>query len=1306
MAKRKNKKQRTVQLMASAALLSTTVAPYVISAEELTNTSVDTESTPVENSQTPVNGTTGESETFSPLIENTIDKGSEITSSGGNTTTESIDNGINYSTTSTVVEATNEKTEVSAPKFVQTYNITLNFKNDKQNDKSVMDGYVEDKAILGISADGKKYVQMTIPAANKGWITDFKSTVNGQLQDSIVEEKEDGTTVFTYPIDSFSNNAAWVKVDIDMINYHHDYTVYLDFPNIESEYPVKELPTPDEVVEADANFTFSTGEAMIDSYMGSYIKKAKIVRIGTQFYADIELTGHTYAYTSIKLGSKEGTDAAYASNGLTGNDLVRTIRVPLDENKKSVVVMTGEKYDNIFTFDFAPVAKTIVKIATDLTAQDQAIAFAYSSATSWHAAAFPTTIKAAAAKAVEGKVQVTLQVDPAGLNSFTATQNGNTLTTWKDTSSLVTFTVDSLEGLEFSTSKTANNRTTDMTVNVDEVNINTEGALPVETVVTAPVSPEPEQPSTPVDPETEQPSTPPVTDEGTAITYSMVADPSDPMANFITSYLNPYFSNAKLITRDGKKYVQLTLTGKAYGFTALQYIDATGNKQNVSTISSTGEKLEQIRVIEMPLIQDSKGVSKLFVDSGDLGYGAYTLFFTFNVNSEKEDSVAAPSEPSNPNNVIITKPSDLKLTKNKPAQISFNYGTSTQPEAREVFNNLISDASILINDNNNLEVTLKFNLDQNVKKLSIRQDGNEIGTWPKQTAFAPFVFTASLSPLLALVSSEEVSSTVSIAETDKEVSFVTDSLKGISFEVVDTNGKIFTVAPAVEVSKDIANVTTGGDTSTGGSTSSGNGSSTGGSTSSGSGSSTNSSTSTGKVGKVTARESITYKMVSPGNEFITNYLAPYFSNAQLVTVNGKKYIELTLTGKAYGFETIKATGGGEIVSSKGEKLDQVRVFRFPAAKEVTVFVDSGDLGYGSYNLNFTFDLTDKQLANTTTDTKVETTVETAIETAKPQEEVQQISQDVRQSMTYTMAADPNGSMAEFITGYLAPYFSNAVYVKENSKEYVELTLTGKAYGFATLQYIDAAGKKVDIDILSSTGEKLDQVRVIRLPLVQDKDGITKIFVDSGDLGYGAYTLFFKFNVPAKTTNNVPTTITNPFKDIDKIFSKDDILALYSAGITAGTSKTTFSPNANITRAQFAVMVARALDITSSKEPKFKDVKGKWFAKEVQALSEIGITSGVSETKFNPNAPITRQQAAVMIYRMLQYKGYTNITTAAALNYKDNAKIADYAKEALAELQAQGIMTGSNGKVNPKANLTRAQMARVLKKSADLVGLLD
>lgn len=462
--------------------------------------------------------------------------------------------------------------------------------------------------------------------------------------------------------------------------------------------------------------------------------------------------------------------------------------------------------------------------------------------------------------------------------------------------------------------------------------------------------------------------------------------------------------------------------------------------------------------------------------------------------------------------------------------------------------------------------------------------------------------------------------------------------------------------------------------------------STGGSTNSGStnGSSTNSGTNTSTTGNFSQEGVVKFEFANNTKE-----IAVFLQKAKTVFENNKYKVMLSLNIENNLQNFIVKQNGKEIAKWSNKVASLVPI---ATAKTTTLSFEIATLD----NLVFEAITADKTISTNVSATTTKTN-----------------EKNTRQSITYKMVADPNGNMADFITNYLAPYFTKAELVTLDGKRYIEMTLIGKAYGFETLAYIDENGKQQKIEVISSTGEKMDQVRVVRLPLIQDRNGVTKIFVDSGSLGYGAYTLFFTFDVPAleeETTNSNNTektdNIKNPFTDIDNVFSKDEILALYAAGISTGTTATTFSPNKNITRAQFAVMVARALNIQSAKATAFKDVKGQWFENEVQALAEVGIVTGVNATTFNPTANITRQQAAAMILRMLEYKGYKVTVDKNALSYKDANQVVDYSKQAVSELQALDIMTGSNGYLNPESNLTRAQMAKVLKRSLELVNLID
>ncbi|WKT77834.1 NEAT domain-containing protein [Lysinibacillus fusiformis] len=181
-------------------------------------------------------------------------------------------------------------------------------------------------------------------------------------------------------------------------------------------------------------------------------------------------------------------------------------------------------------------------------------------------------------------------------------------------------------------------------------------------------------------------------------------------------------------------------------------------------------------------------------------------------------------------------------------------------------------------------------------------------------------------------------------------------------------------------------------------------------------------------------------------------------------------------------------------------------------------------------------------------------------------------------------------------------------------------------------------------------------------------------------------------------------VINPFKDISKDANKDAILSLYSLGIVKAQDN--FRPNDNITRSQFALMVARSLNVSSTKDAGFKDT-GKLSAEAVQAinaLAEAGIVK--KATNFNPNDTLTRQQAAVMIYRTVTHVAgkETSFGDTSLSYYADGAKVKDEeAKKAFALLYAGKVMTGSptaDGKTVIDANspLKRSHMAKILNGS--------
>jgi len=97
---------------------------------------------------------------------------------------------------------------------------------------------------------------------------------------------------------------------------------------------------------------------------------------------------------------------------------------------------------------------------------------------------------------------------------------------------------------------------------------------------------------------------------------------------------------------------------------------------------------------------------------------------------------------------------------------------------------------------------------------------------------------------------------------------------------------------------------------------------------------------------------------------------------------------------------------------------------------------------------------------------------------------------------------------------------------------------------------------------------------------------------------------------------------------------------------------------------------------------------------VYAANEHGLINGVAENLFAPDENITREDATVILYRLLAKEG---IAFDAKASFADSEFISDYARDAVAYLAADGIIKGSNGAFNPKNNLTRAEAVTLISR---------
>jgi len=151
-------------------------------------------------------------------------------------------------------------------------------------------------------------------------------------------------------------------------------------------------------------------------------------------------------------------------------------------------------------------------------------------------------------------------------------------------------------------------------------------------------------------------------------------------------------------------------------------------------------------------------------------------------------------------------------------------------------------------------------------------------------------------------------------------------------------------------------------------------------------------------------------------------------------------------------------------------------------------------------------------------------------------------------------------------------------------------------------------------------------------------------------------------------------------------------------ITTGTGNATFSPNTSLTRGQFMVLLMRAYGIApdSNSADNFSDAGNTYYTGYLAAAKGMGIAQGVGSNKFQPESDISRQEMFSLLYNALKTLNKLPATSSTGLkSYSDANQIAPYAQTAIKVLSADGIISGSGGKMNPTGLSKRAQMAQVL-----------
>lgn len=244
-------------------------------------------------------------------------------------------------------------------------------------------------------------------------------------------------------------------------------------------------------------------------------------------------------------------------------------------------------------------------------------------------------------------------------------------------------------------------------------------------------------------------------------------------------------------------------------------------------------------------------------------------------------------------------------------------------------------------------------------------------------------------------------------------------------------------------------------------------------------------------------------------------------------------------------------------------------------------------------------------------------------------------------------------------------------------------------GYQMTRITAADGKLLVEDSLGG----ITELRPVEPLLFIDPYGMSMAFKEQedGSIKYmmylNPYSLSMKMDDP------------EPFADVPANHPYHDSIAqLQKLGVLTGREDHTLGPAEPLTRGEFARMLAKLLDLPPAQEtPEFLDLTGSVYAADIAALAELDLVQGVSAAAFEPERAISRQEAAVILWRTLVH---TANAQPSAANIAEGAD--DWAEEAVRSLAARGLHAPeteakADGRVNfrPKDPLLRQEAAYML-----------
>ena len=199
-----------------------------------------------------------------------------------------------------------------------------------------------------------------------------------------------------------------------------------------------------------------------------------------------------------------------------------------------------------------------------------------------------------------------------------------------------------------------------------------------------------------------------------------------------------------------------------------------------------------------------------------------------------------------------------------------------------------------------------------------------------------------------------------------------------------------------------------------------------------------------------------------------------------------------------------------------------------------------------------------------------------------------------------------------------------------------------------------------------------------------------------------------YEEPVMLETPVPDVVSDiAFTDLEGYsWAEEAIGFLASKGVVNGKEENKFCPADNITREEFAKIVVLAFGLYDNNATcNFTDVdEQRWSYKYIASMYGYGAVNGYTDGSFGAANPITREEMAVMLYRVMQKQSAFDFVSELETTLTDYSEISDFAKNSILSLNANKILSGDEkGCFNPKNNATRAEVCKMIYNSLNREG---